>query len=268
MGKLPIYSSFCDNIFSQSLLLLFWHTPLPFIVRCDMLIHRSSNQTQPLTIDFNLYAAIILGVKFMATIRCPHCGSPVIVRNNSWECGWCGDSGLLPSLHPAEYAKLMPIDDTALEDLERGVFSILNGIQEYLGDGEEERTLACKLAVYGMSHALLPLQNQTPYHLQLLQTFFQHYTFCTADEVLGAVRNGKPAFESLFVLSKERVGLFWESFLPDLQHNTPNRVWPDWLYQILNGLSQIESCFSDEDSSDIFDALQDTLSTYRLFTYE
>ena len=31
----------------------------------------------------------------MATIRCPHCGSPVMVRGNRWECGWCGDSGAL-----------------------------------------------------------------------------------------------------------------------------------------------------------------------------
>lgn len=195
----------------------------------------------------------------MTTIRCPHCGSPVIVRKNSWECGWCGDSGPLSS---QQCAQLMPIDDTALEDLERGVLFILNGIQEHFGSGEQERTLACKLAIYGMCHALLPLKNQTPYHLQLLQEFFQHYTFCTANEVLDAVRNGKPAFESQFVLSKERLGLFWESLLPDLRHDAPHGTWPDWLHQIVDGLSQVESFFSDEDRSDIFDALQDTFRTY------
>ena len=32
----------------------------------------------------------------MATIRCPHCGSPVMIRGSRWECGWCGDSGFIP----------------------------------------------------------------------------------------------------------------------------------------------------------------------------
>lgn len=31
----------------------------------------------------------------MGEMRCPHCGSPVMVRGRQWECGWCGDSGFL-----------------------------------------------------------------------------------------------------------------------------------------------------------------------------
>ena len=29
------------------------------------------------------------------TIRCPYCGSPAMVKDDQWECGWCGDHGLL-----------------------------------------------------------------------------------------------------------------------------------------------------------------------------
>lgn len=43
----------------------------------------------------------------MATIRCPHCGSPVMVRGNRWECGYCGDFGEISSLQPSEKAKLL-----------------------------------------------------------------------------------------------------------------------------------------------------------------
>ena len=43
----------------------------------------------------------------MSTIRCPHCGSPVMVRGNRWECGWCGDFGSTSSLFPSERAKLV-----------------------------------------------------------------------------------------------------------------------------------------------------------------
>ena len=48
----------------------------------------------------------------MATIRCPHCGSPVMVRGNRWECGWCGDFGSTSSLFPSERAKLVPEKST------------------------------------------------------------------------------------------------------------------------------------------------------------
>lgn len=43
----------------------------------------------------------------MASIRCPHCGSPVMIRGNRWECGWCGDFGGISSLQPSEKAKLL-----------------------------------------------------------------------------------------------------------------------------------------------------------------
>ena len=43
----------------------------------------------------------------MATIRCPHCGSPVMVRGSRWECGYCGNFGSISSFHPSEKAKLM-----------------------------------------------------------------------------------------------------------------------------------------------------------------
>ena len=31
-------------------------------------------------------------------LSCPRCGSPVMLRGNRWECGWCLDSGDLGSL--------------------------------------------------------------------------------------------------------------------------------------------------------------------------
>ena len=43
----------------------------------------------------------------MTKIRCPHCGSPVRIRGQRWECTWCGDFGSLASLTPAQKAKLV-----------------------------------------------------------------------------------------------------------------------------------------------------------------
>ena len=41
------------------------------------------------------------------TIRCPHCGSPVVIRGGRWACGYCGDIGSISSLQPSEKAKLL-----------------------------------------------------------------------------------------------------------------------------------------------------------------
>jgi len=30
-----------------------------------------------------------------STMSCPNCGSPAMVKSGYWECGYCGDSGLL-----------------------------------------------------------------------------------------------------------------------------------------------------------------------------
>lgn len=40
-------------------------------------------------------------------IRCPHCGSPVMIRGSRWECGYCSDFGSISSLQPSEKAKLL-----------------------------------------------------------------------------------------------------------------------------------------------------------------
>lgn len=202
----------------------------------------------------------------MTNIRCPHCGSPVMVRGNRWECGWCGDFGDLSSLHRAERAKLYQQTNHAandrLERLEQGVHSVLLGIQEHFGEGENENLIAFKLAVYGMSHALLPTKNQTNTNLQLLQMFFERYSFCTAAEVMGASHSGIAVFEDQFLLTKEHLGSFWKGLLPKLPHYEAYKAWPNWLFGTVDGLSEVESVFSGEDSSVLFDTYQEALDTH------
>lgn len=192
----------------------------------------------------------------MNTFRCPHCGSPVMIRGNWWECGWCGDSGYLASSKSAKQNDLPTIRDEELEELERGVLSVVEGMKKRFGDGQPERTKALQLAIYGMSHALCPSGNQTPHSLALLQAFFQQYSFCTASEVLGAARSGTPAFADQFVLEQEQLGSFWRSVLTELPSYHCGRALPDWLEQTLDGLSRIESCFSGQDAADVFASLQ------------
>lgn len=54
-------------------------------------------------------------IRQQETICCPNCGSPVMVRGNRWECGYCGDFGDLSSLHPSEKAKLREADTPSIQ---------------------------------------------------------------------------------------------------------------------------------------------------------
>lgn len=68
----------------------------------------------------------------MEQIRCPYCGSPVMVRGSRWECGYCGDCGQISSLRPAERAKWL----AAQPDLQLSVRFV---IEEAPSEPEESR---------------------------------------------------------------------------------------------------------------------------------
>ena len=98
-------------------------------------------------------------------IRCPNCGSPVIVKGNRWECGWCGNFGGIGSLHPSEQAKLLrPPAGENLEALERGVFAILEGMRELISF-----LCACKARENGDDgktiHKVLDYKQRNGYHM-------------------------------------------------------------------------------------------------------
>ena len=55
------------------------------------------------------------GIQPQETICCPNCGSPVSLRGDRWECGYCGDFGGISSLHPSEKAKLREADTPSIQ---------------------------------------------------------------------------------------------------------------------------------------------------------
>lgn len=55
------------------------------------------------------------GIQPQEAICCPNCGSPVSLRGDRWECGYCGDFGGISSLHPSEKAKLREADTPSIQ---------------------------------------------------------------------------------------------------------------------------------------------------------
>ena len=199
-------------------------------------------------------------------IHCPWCGSPVTICGDSWECGWCGDFGGIGSLGSSERKKLRDARNEELNDklydLEWGTVSILNGMEEFMGKGTPAELLSLQLALYGITYALLPTENQTKENLQLLNAFFQRYPFCTVDEVWEVALEGNPAFEDQFAITKQQLGSFWNDPLSKLPPHKTYQAWPDWLYKIVSGLSEVESFFSGEDSFALFEKFQEILNSH------
>lgn len=166
----------------------------------------------------------------MQKIRCPHCGSPAMVRGRQWECSWCGDSGWLSARREKE----------DLSNLEQGAFDILEGMRALLGGDEAAKAPTWKLTAYGISHALLPPERQTVDNLQQVRAFFQRYPVCSGDEVWGAAHGGVPAFGAMFQLSRDSIGTFWNRVL------SGQSSLPDGLDQVVDGLCQVEAFFTDE----------------------
>lgn len=198
----------------------------------------------------------------MATIRCPHCGSPATLRGNRWECGWCGDFGAISSLRPSHRATASHSTPAGLRALEYGVHSILEGMQACLEERDVTNSEAFHLALYAMTHGMIsaavPNQNCFP----LAQAFLRTYPVCTFSEFQKWVSSGIPAFSSDFLLSKKELGAFWQKLLPQLPHYDGYNAWPQWLYQIFDGWSQVEGIFLGVDSQDLMENMQDLLNTH------
>lgn len=80
--------------------------------------------------------------------------------------------------------------------------------------------------------------------------------------MLRAAHTGRPAFEAQFLLTEEQLGSFWASLLPKLPRYEACKPWPNWLFQTVDGLSQIACFFSGEGSPAQLDALQNALNSH------
>lgn len=90
-----------------------------------------------------------------------------MIRGHRWECGWCGNSGEFRSQHGNNDASI----ESALEDLEQGVYAILNGMKCYYHNEEEAKTPTWELTAYGITTALLKVGRVKSEAVQLLQVF-------------------------------------------------------------------------------------------------
>ena len=206
-------------------------------------------------------------------MRCPWCGSPVMIRGSSWECGWCGDSGSLkrtPLQQPEITLTLSFVYHVDLPET-------WNDLKKALGQLAPKNTLLSqllgKVLLYHISAGIqnaraLPDEKKA----EELRTFL-HNTLDlnlgeSADEIMRDVKRGV-LFREEAALSETNCGTFWTELLSTRPvEDYYNHVDPDGLFELFSELSSAYAYFGgkkDEEmgeAQDYQNALEEAYSTH------
>ena len=150
-------------------------------------------------------------------MRCPWCGSPVMISGNRWECGYCGDAGFLDPAPEFELEYTMTISYTVNYSFE----DILNVMAELLQDlapnQAEALILSLKKSVLhkisrGLSEnpRVLPPDKEQQLRIFLSQFFSG---FPTADQILRDPRKYARQYSAYGHLSETFCGTFYRELI-------------------------------------------------------
>ena len=207
-------------------------------------------------------------------MRCPWCGSPVMIHGSSWECGWCGDSGRLkrtPVHQPAQIT--LTLSFVYHVDLPE----MWNDLKKALGQIAPKDTsllqLLGKVLLHhisaGIQHAgALPDEKKA----EELRTFLTTTTDLnlgeSAEEIMRDAKRGV-LFREEAVLSKTDCGTFWIKLLSTRPvEDYYNHVDPDGLFELFSELSSAYAYFGgkkDEEmgeAQDYRNALEEAYNTH------
>ena len=206
-------------------------------------------------------------------MRCPWCGSPVMIRGSSWECGWCGDSGSLkrtPLQQPKITLTLSLVYHIDLPET-------WNDLKKALGQLAPKNTLLSQLLGKVLLHNIstgiqnagaLPDEKKA----KELRTFLNNTTDLNlgenAEEIMRDAKRGV-LFREEAALSETDCGTFWT----ELSATRPvedyyNRVDPDGLFELFSELSSAYAYFGgkkDEEmgeAQDYQNALEEAYNTH------
>ena len=207
-------------------------------------------------------------------MRCPWCGSPVMIRGSSWECGWCGDSGRLkrtPVQQPAQitlalsFVYHVDLPET-WNDLRKALNQIApnnTSLSQRLG-----KVLLHHISV-GIQHAgALPDEKKAEELRSFLHNTNDLNLGESAEEIMRDAKKGV-LFREEAALSEIDCGTFWTELLSTSPvEDYYNHVDPDGLFELFSELSSAYAYFGgkkDEEmgeAQDYQNALEEAYNTY------
>ena len=192
-------------------------------------------------------------------MRCPWCGSPVMIRGSSWECGWCGDSGSLkrtPLQQPEITLTLSFVYHVDLPET-------WNDLKKALGQLAPKNTVLSQLLGKVLLHNIstgiqnagaLPDEKKA----EELRTFL-HNTLDlnlgeSAEEIMRDAKRGV-LFREEAALSETDCGTFWTELLSTRPvEDYYNRVDPDGLFELFSELSSAYAYFGGKKDEEMGEA--------------
>lgn len=196
-------------------------------------------------------------------MRCPWCGSPVMIRGSSWECGWCGDFGSLqrtPEKKSQNTAQItLTLSIVYHVDLPETWSDLKKALRQIAPNDTSLSQLLGKVLLHhisvGIQHAgALPDEKKA----EELRTFL-HNTLDlnlgeNAEEVMRDAKRGV-LFREEAALSETDCGTFWT----ELSATRPvedyyNRVDPDGLFELFSELSSAYAYFGGKKDEEMGEA--------------
>lgn len=206
-------------------------------------------------------------------MRCPWCGSPVMIRGSSWECGWCGDSGSLkrtPLQQPEITLTLSFVYHVDLPET-------WNDLKKALGQLAPKNTVLSQLLGKVLLHNIstgiqnaraLPDEKKAEELRTFLTTTTELNLGENAEEVMRDAKRGV-LFREEAALSETDCGTFWTELLSTRPvEDYYNHVDPDGLFELFSELSSAYAYFGgkkDEEmgeAQDYQNALEEAYNTH------
>ena len=196
-------------------------------------------------------------------MRCPWCGSPVMIRGASWECGWCGDFGSLQRTPAKKSLNTAQITLTLSFVYHVDLPETWTRLKKALGQIASKNALLSQLLgkvllhhiSAGIQHAgALPDEKKA----EELRSFLHNTNDLNLGESAEAVmRDAKKGvlFREEAALSETDCGTFWmELFSTRPVEDYYNLVDPDGLFELFSELSSVYAYFGGKKDEEMGEA--------------
>lgn len=193
-------------------------------------------------------------------MRCPWCGSPVMIRGSSWECGWCGDSGRLkrtPVQQPAQIT--LTLSFVYHVDLPETWSDLKKALNQIAPQNALLSQLLGKVLLYHISAGIqnaraLPDEKKAEELRSFLHNTNDLNLGESADEIMRDAKRGV-LFREEAALSETDCGRFWAELLSTRPvEDYYNRVDPDGLFELFSELSSAYAYFGGKKDEEMGEA--------------
>lgn len=196
-------------------------------------------------------------------MNCPWCGSPVMIRGSSWECGWCGDFGSLQRTPAKKSQNTAQITLTLSFVYHVDLPETWTRLKKALGQIASKNALLSQLLGKVLLHHISAgIQHAGALTDEKKAEELRTFLYNTADLNLGesaeaVMRDAKKGvlFREEAALSETDCGTFWmELFSTRPVEDYYNLVDPDGLFELLSELSSAYAYFGGKKDEEMGEA--------------